>query len=260
MCRRRRLRWVRWCRRWQVSVGLGVSPLRGAGPLRCASSHRGTDVSTLTGCRPSRNTVRPAGPAWPRGGPFPCPGKSGPCFLHAARERGPLGELTGLQVAALGAAPARSPPLSPAMPAAGPLNVAFSEEPAAAAPLPSQRSAAAPLQSQRSAARPPRQSLAFGSLGGTSAARGAAVRHRSVGCAATAAPGGAGTSSATLRRPWEGRGKGSPCASRPTGLPPAAPPSVSEGDLLGGSTSGGPGNWLTASAAEEPHPSPTPSP
>jgi ParB family transcriptional regulator, chromosome partitioning protein len=39
-------------------------------------------------------------------------GDRGRCFLHAARERGPLGELTGLQVAALGAAPARSPPRS----------------------------------------------------------------------------------------------------------------------------------------------------
>lgn len=29
------------------------------------------------------------------------PTDRGPCFLHAARERGPLGELTGLQLAAL---------------------------------------------------------------------------------------------------------------------------------------------------------------
>ena len=33
--------------------------------------------------------------------PFPVPGDRWPRFLHAARERGPLGELTGLQVAAL---------------------------------------------------------------------------------------------------------------------------------------------------------------
>ena len=32
--------------------GLGVSPLRGAGLSRCASSHRGTGVSTLTGFHP----------------------------------------------------------------------------------------------------------------------------------------------------------------------------------------------------------------
>jgi len=36
----------------QVSVGLGVSPLRGAGLSRCASSHRGTGVSPLTGFHP----------------------------------------------------------------------------------------------------------------------------------------------------------------------------------------------------------------
>lgn len=38
--------------RCQVPVGLGVSPLRGAGLSRCASSHRGTGVSTLTGFHP----------------------------------------------------------------------------------------------------------------------------------------------------------------------------------------------------------------
>ncbi len=63
------------------SNGLGVSPLRGAGLLRCASSHRGTGVSTLTGCHPSRNTVRPAEPTETRGGPFPCPGIAGPDSL-----------------------------------------------------------------------------------------------------------------------------------------------------------------------------------
>ena len=38
--------------RVQVSVGLGVSPLRGAGLSRCASSYRGTGVSPLTGFHP----------------------------------------------------------------------------------------------------------------------------------------------------------------------------------------------------------------
>ncbi len=38
--------------RCQVPVGLGVSPLRGAGLSRCASSHRGTGVSPLTGFHP----------------------------------------------------------------------------------------------------------------------------------------------------------------------------------------------------------------
>ena len=41
--------------------------------------------------------------------------------------------------------------------------------------------------------------------------------------------------------------------------PPSCAPVESRGGLVGGSSSGGPGNWLTASAAEEPHPSPTPS-
>lgn len=38
--------------RCQVPVGLGVSPLRGAGLSRCASSPRGTGVSPLTGVHP----------------------------------------------------------------------------------------------------------------------------------------------------------------------------------------------------------------
>ena len=38
--------------RVQVSVGPGVSPLRGAGLSRCASSYRGTGVSPLTGFHP----------------------------------------------------------------------------------------------------------------------------------------------------------------------------------------------------------------
>jgi hypothetical protein len=36
----------------QVSVGLGVSLLRRAGLSRCASSHRRTGVSPLTGFQP----------------------------------------------------------------------------------------------------------------------------------------------------------------------------------------------------------------
>ena len=40
------------CCRCQVLVGPGVSPLRGAGLSRCASRHRGTGVSTLTGFHP----------------------------------------------------------------------------------------------------------------------------------------------------------------------------------------------------------------
>ena len=46
---------------WVWTMGLGVSPLRGAGLLRCASSRcQRPSVSPLTGGHPSRNTVRPA--------------------------------------------------------------------------------------------------------------------------------------------------------------------------------------------------------
>ena len=60
-------------------MGLGVSPLRGAGLLRYASSRcQRPSVSPLTGCHPYRNTVRPALPAETRCGPFPGPGIAGP--------------------------------------------------------------------------------------------------------------------------------------------------------------------------------------
>ena len=97
---------------------------RCAGPGRCAARRAaGVPASRpLTGCRPSREHGQAGDAGRDTRRPCPVPGDRGPCFLHAARERGPLGELTGLQVAALGAAPVRSPPRSPAMPVAGPLN------------------------------------------------------------------------------------------------------------------------------------------
>ena len=133
------------------------------------------------------------------------PGDRGPCFLHAARERGPLGELTGLQVAALGAAPVRSPPRSPAMPVAGPLKSGCTEVLAAARP---------PRQSLRSVARRPQRRRCSWMFG----------RLRCNRCARRA-----GTSAATLRRPWEG-------AARAPVVPPRSPhgaPVKSEGDLWG---------------------------
>ena len=69
--------------------------------------------------------VRPATPAVPRQRPVPVPGDRGPLFLHAARERGPLDELTGVPFTALRfvrCTPVRSSPRSPATPDAGPLN------------------------------------------------------------------------------------------------------------------------------------------
>ena len=69
--------------------------------------------------------VRPAAPAVPRQRPVPVPGDRGLLFLHAARERRPLDELTGVPITALRfvrCTPARSSPWSLAMPDAGPLN------------------------------------------------------------------------------------------------------------------------------------------
>jgi hypothetical protein len=115
--------------------------------------------------------------------------------------------------------------------------------------------AASPLHSQRSAARPPRQSLAFGSLGGTSAAeppllvnlRSAALqplRQSSWHSGRDAAPPG---------------GRGQPVRQSSHRAPPSCAPVELRGGLVGGSSSGGPGNWLTASAARHPtHPQPLP--
>ena len=69
--------------------------------------------------------VRPAAPAVPRQRPVPVPGDRGLGFLHAARERRPLDELTGVPFTPLRfvrCTPARSSPRSPATPDAGPLN------------------------------------------------------------------------------------------------------------------------------------------
>jgi hypothetical protein len=115
--------------------------------------------------------------------------------------------------------------------------------------------AASPLHSQRSAARPPRQSLAFGSLGGTSAAeppllvnlRSAALqplRQSSWHSGRDAAPPG---------------GRGQPVRQSSHRAPPSCAPVELRGGLVGGSSSGGPGNWLTASAARHTtHPQPLP--
>ena len=67
-------------------------------------------------------------------------------------------------------------------------------------------------------------------LGVTSVAEPPLLVSRAVGCAAAAAPG------ELARRPRRCaalRAGGSACAGRPTALPPAAPPSMGEGDLWG---------------------------
>ena len=200
--------------------------------------------------RPSLTQHGQAGGAgWIDGsGPFPCPGIAGPVSftlrVHEARlANGPT--CKSLRCASLGAAPVRSPPRSPAMPVAGPLKSGGTEVLAAASPL----------HSQRSATRPPRQSLAFGSLGGTSAAeppllvnlRSAALqplRQSSWHSGRDAAPPG---------------GRGQPVRQSSHRAPPSCAPVELRGGLVGGSSSGGPGNWLTASAARNPtHPQPLP--
>lgn len=59
--------------------GRGVSPLRGVGLLRCASSHRLPPPSRpLTGCHPSREHGKAGGAGRDHdSGPFPCPGIAG---------------------------------------------------------------------------------------------------------------------------------------------------------------------------------------
>jgi len=160
-----------WCCQCQVHLSQGVSPLRGAGLLRCASSRcRRPSISLLTGCHPSRNTIRPALPAETRRGPFPRPWIAGLDSFTLRVNEACLANwpaCRSLRCASLNAAPARSPPRSPAKPGAGPLNAGCGEVLAAA--------------------RPPRQSLACGSLGGTSAAETpllVAVRAASPCCAA----------------------------------------------------------------------------
>jgi len=159
-------------------------------------------VSPLTGCRPSRNMVRPAEPAEACGGPFPCPGIAGFVVRPAAQDRRPLGNRAGSQVAAL-----RSARCS-AVPNATPVTRHA-------------RSRAAEDRIQRSArsgcaaAKPAisgSTTVPFAALGGTSAAEPpllAIVRSVSL---------------QPLRQAsWHiGRdaappvGRGSPCASRPT--------------------------------------------
>jgi hypothetical protein len=212
VCCRRRLRWVRWCWRCQVSVGLGVSPQRGAGPSRCASSHRGTGVSTLTGCRPSRNTVRPAVPAETRGGPFPCPGSRASSSVMLRRTDARLAIGPRSQVASLGARASRTPPRAPAKPGAGPLNTGCREVPAAAAPL--------QFSVQRLDRRASR--CAWWHVG----RRVAAARDRPDGCAATAAPG----KLAHRPRRCAALGEGQPVRQSSHRAPPSCAPVKSEGD------------------------------
>jgi len=87
---------------------------------------------------PSRECGQAGGAGCDTWRPFPVPGDRGPWFLHAARERGPLGELAGVPFSALRfvrCTPARSSPRSPARPDAGPLNARSDRSGSTGAPV-----------------------------------------------------------------------------------------------------------------------------
>ena len=100
----------------------GGAGLRRGAPGRCVRrcSDQGCAFIAIL-----NNQARPAVPAVTRQRPVLVPGDRGPCFLHAARERGPLVELAGVPLTPLRfvrCTPTRSSPRSPAKPDTGPLN------------------------------------------------------------------------------------------------------------------------------------------
>ena len=105
-------------------------------------------------------------------------------------------------------------------------------------------------------ARPARQSLSVGQPGVTSAAVPPGLGSLKGSDAAAVAPGKLSHRAARLRAPpgWQRVRQSSHRA------PPSKPPSMGEGDLWGDLQSGGPGNWLTASAAVKTTHPPSPSP
>jgi len=134
-----------------------------------------------------------------RGGLHPVPGDRGPDVRHAAHDRRPLGDRGGLASRCARCSPGPNATPVTATPEAGPLSTL---EVIAAARPSHQSSADAALVARRP--------------------RGRRGSWRWAGFTATAAPG------ELARRPRRcaGRaesGEGSPCASRPTALPPQAP-------------------------------------
>jgi hypothetical protein len=138
-------------------------------------------------------------------------GAAGFVVRHAAHDRRPPGDRAGSQVAALGARASRTPPRSPPRPQPGRWDA----------------------RGQLGPARPPRQSLACGSLGGTSAA----------GPPTLVSVGGPFAASA--------QALGCPVAARRAGSahrdPPSCAPVPCEGDLWGDLQCGGPVNRLAVS-------------
>ena len=196
-------------------------------PPSCVRRLAPCRATVLDATRPGRLRRR----GW-RPRPVPVPRDCGRFFLHAARERRPLDELTGVPFTPLRFVrftPARSSPRSPATPDAGPLKALMCSH-----------------QLDRRASR-----CALWHVG----RRAAAARGLAVAFAATAAPGKLAhrPRRCVARTRWQRVRQSSHRA------PPSCAPVDSRGGLVGGSSSGGPGNWLTASAAEEPtHPQPFP--
>ena len=102
----------------------GGAGLRRGAPGRCARECSDQGCAFIAMPNSQNSQVRPAASAVARQRPVPVPGDRGLGFIHAARERRPLDELTGVPLTPLRSVrcmPARSSPRSPAMPDAGPL-------------------------------------------------------------------------------------------------------------------------------------------
>ena len=264
-----------------------MPPLRGAGPLRCASSRcQKPSASPLRAAIPYAGSPPPpprtrrragrrrtvalwpcrcarqcsdqgcallamrnshARPAMPAGMTTAARSRargSRAWFSSRVRERGPLDELPLCARAARHFAALRCAPLHKLRPCQIVTPVTRHA-----------RCLAAERLEVIGPARPPRQSLTFGSLGVTSAAEAPDLRGWVVVFAATAAP----NKLAHRPRRCVDRNAGQRVRQSSQRAPPTAPPSSVRG-TCGGSSSGGPGKCLTASAAEEPDPSPHPLP
>ena len=223
----------------------GVSPLRGARLLRCASSRcQRPSVSPLTGGHPSRGlaaTLRArwrAGcrrtAAWGIAGALANASDQGCAFIampnSQVRPAVPAGMTTAARSRARGSQaifPSRVRERGPLDELTGRSVHAASLRSLHAGQIVTPntrraRSRAAECDEVIGPARPPRQSLTFGSLGVTSAAEAPDLRGWAGASAATAAP----DKLAHRSRRCVARTRGSACASRPTALPPPRPRQV----------------------------------
>ena len=190
------------------AVALRVEPLPKAQRLAPDGRPSLTRIQSGRQCRQRR-----------RQRPVPVPGDRGPCFLHAARERGPLGELTGLQVAALRSARCGAGQIATPVTRHARCRAAECRD----AEKCTQRLCRCKVSDQRLDRRASR--CAWWHVG----RRAAAARDRSVGCTATAAP---GELAHRLRR-CVARGRWQPVRQSSHRAPPSCAPVKSEGDLWG---------------------------